>query len=308
MSSITLPVTNETELSEADAAERAAMDQAVNPAATSLFPVAGTAAGGTGVPADLDTGYPSVGDSEMSQVIDDDGNTTIALFNSPGTPTPEVSWSFGGPELGGEATYEGHSGTDRPSDDGASKVDATVFDNVGHGRLETLTLHAFESKAGATIEPGESTYQPDGTSSALIDADLVNGNDGNNIESVFVDSVVGLNAEWHNGDPNEVSQPAVATDLVNADVLYGATPGYLESLTVSGPGVDQQTLYAADGPGLGNIAGVEADDLLAGALIAEGSSLQSTPLAWGGELISVPSAIDLAQLPPLDLVSLESDI
>jgi hypothetical protein len=191
--------------------------------------------------------------------------------------------SIGGPVLGVDATFEkdGSGGTTGLSHDD-SGFHADALDDSGHGRLETLTVHALDTEGGMNFESGNSTYQSNDPSGDQVDANAANGLDGNNLENIFVNGPVDVLAHWNNDNAGDGTQSSAnaGNGTAHGDQLNGLGGGFLESISAGAPAAGVEPVTLVQNSGGSDPQPIDYNnDVIGASLFGDGSNSQDTSSA-----------------------------
>jgi hypothetical protein len=239
----------------------------------------------------------------------DDGD--ISVLSHSGGQTPDLV--LGNSTLGLTATFEQDpGGGDAPDNAGNGTANIDVLSDIGHGRIESLTLHVLGTDVGGSFAPGVSASQPSESSGSAVDANALNGLDGNNIQNLFVHGPARLDVVWSAEDGNPTQSSADGSTIAHSEVLDGLGGGPLDHISLGLPLLGQDNVYTFDNPlPGGDLQPVEVGSGDTGVSLFGGGSSDGSG-APGGDLLSglnlpvVPDllgGLSLDQLPALNLLS-----
>jgi hypothetical protein len=205
-----------------------------------------------------------------------------SLIDEEGGQVPSIPDLVGSNESGGLVIGDTTLGVETTSEQGqpggstdpvieiGSPTTVTAFDDAGHDRIETIAVHGIVTEANVTFAGGESTYQPQPGDGDLANVSVMNGLDGNNLESIEVDGPVQVAALWDNTNAGSGTQTSVGdtSNLADGAAMNGIGGGEFDSLTVGAPiiGLEpitvQNDITGDSNPG----AVIDSDVLFAGVL------------------------------------------
>jgi hypothetical protein len=247
-------------------------------------------------------------DPDLSDGVQvDDGDISL-LSHTQGAQTPDLV--LGGRDLGLVAAFEQQPGGGTvPDDAGNGTGNIDVLSDSGHGRIESLTLHVLGTDVGGGFAPGVSAYQPNESAGTTLDANALNGLDGNNVQGLFVHGPARVDAVWTADNDQSTQSSADGATIVHNDLLDGLGGGPLDNISLGLPVLGQDNIYTLDNPlPGGDLQPVEIGSGDTGVALLGGGAAGGS--AAGGDLLSglnlpvvseVLGGLSLDHLPALDL-------